>query len=133
MSGCEAGWLTSRGGVWEETVWRGVQRRALPAAHQSIPVHPDQLKSCPCCRLLNHPAHDPARTLPSGGVLSSCSLTQFWSAEQKESLDDVMVEVVEAVKQHWLNVRLHYIAVVMGYLTGAFLYMGFVVRASGRA
>ena len=41
------------------------------------------------------------------------------SAEQKESLDDVMVEVAEAVAQHWLDVRLHYIAVVMGYLTGA--------------
>ena len=55
------------------------------------------------------------------------------SAEQKESLDDVMVEVAEAVAQHWLDVRLHYIAVVMGYLTGAFLFMGFVVKASGRA
>jgi hypothetical protein len=55
------------------------------------------------------------------------------SAGQKESLDDVMVEVAEAVAQHWLDVRLHYIAVVMGYLTGAFLFMGFVVKASGRA
>ena len=48
-------------------------------------------------------------------------------------MDDVMVEVAEAVAQHWLDVRLHYIAVVMGYLTGAFLFMGFVVKASGRA
>ena len=55
------------------------------------------------------------------------------SAEQKESLDDVVLEVAEAVAQHWLDVRLHYIAVVMGYLTGAFLYMGFVVKASGRS
>ena len=55
------------------------------------------------------------------------------SAEQKESLDDVMVEVAEAVAQHWVDVRLHYIAVVMGYLTGAFLFLGFVVKASGRA
>eukprot|EP01046_Picozoa_sp_COSAG06_P011159 COSAG06_NODE_629_length_13646_cov_13.351222_6_plen_385_part_00 len=55
------------------------------------------------------------------------------SAEQRESLDDVMVEVAEAVAQHWLDVRLHYIAVVMGYLTAAFLFMGFVVKASGRA
>ena len=55
------------------------------------------------------------------------------SAEQKESLDDVMVEVAEAVAQHWLDVRLHYIAVVMGYLTGVFLVLGFVVTASGRA
>jgi hypothetical protein len=55
------------------------------------------------------------------------------SAEQRESLDDVMVEVAEAVAQHWLDVRLHYIAVVMGYLTGTFLWMGFVVTASGRA
>jgi hypothetical protein len=55
------------------------------------------------------------------------------SAEQKESLDDVMVEVAEAVAQHWLDVRLHYIAVVMGYLTGAFLWMGWVVKASGRS
>eukprot|EP01046_Picozoa_sp_COSAG06_P026484 COSAG06_NODE_2278_length_7189_cov_15.630324_4_plen_387_part_00 len=55
------------------------------------------------------------------------------SAGQKESLDDVMVEVAEAVAQHWLDVRLHYIAVVMGYLTGAFLALGFVVKASGRA
>ena len=45
----------------------------------------------------------------------------------------VMVEVAEAVAQHWLDVRLHYIAVVMGYLTGAFLFMGFVVKASGRS
>ena len=45
----------------------------------------------------------------------------------------VMVEVSEAVAQHWLDVRLHYIFVVMGYLHGAFLYMGFVVKASGRA
>jgi hypothetical protein len=55
------------------------------------------------------------------------------SAEQKESLDDVMVEVAEAVAQHWLDVRLHYIAVVMGYLTGAFLFRGWVARASGRS
>jgi hypothetical protein len=55
------------------------------------------------------------------------------SAEQKETLDDVMVEVSEAVAQHWLDVRWHYIAVVMGYLTGAFLYMGGIVRASGRS
>jgi hypothetical protein len=53
--------------------------------------------------------------------------------KQKESLDDVVLEVAEAVAQHWLDVRLHYIAVVMGYLTGAFLYMGFVVKASGRS
>jgi hypothetical protein len=45
------------------------------------------------------------------------------SAEQKESLDDVMVEVAEAVAQHWLDVRLHYIAVVMAYLTAAFLFV----------
>ena len=55
------------------------------------------------------------------------------SAEQKESLDDVVLEVAEAVAQHWLDVRLHYIAVVMGYLTGAFGFLGFVVAASGRA
>jgi CRISPR/Cas system type I-B associated protein Csh2 (Cas7 group RAMP superfamily) len=55
------------------------------------------------------------------------------SAEQKETLDDVMVEVAKAVAQHWLDVRLHYIAVVMGYLTGAFLFMGFIVHASGRS
>jgi hypothetical protein len=55
------------------------------------------------------------------------------SAEQKESLDDVMVQVTEAVAKHWLDVRLHYIAVVMGYLTVAFLFLGFVVAASGRA
>ena len=55
------------------------------------------------------------------------------SADQKESLDDVVLEVAEAVAQHWLDVRLHYIAVVMGYLTAAFLFLGFVVTASGRA
>ena len=55
------------------------------------------------------------------------------SAEQKESLDDVVLEVAEAVAQHWLDVRWHYIAVVMGYLTAAFGFLGFVVAASGRA
>ena len=32
------------------------------------------------------------------------------SAERKESLDDVVLEVAEAVAQHWLDMRLHYIA-----------------------
>jgi hypothetical protein len=54
------------------------------------------------------------------------------SAEQKESLDDVMVEVAEAVAQHWLDVRWHYITVVMGYITGAFLCLGYIVGL-GRA
>ena len=54
------------------------------------------------------------------------------SAEQKESLDDVVLEVADAVAQHWLDVRLHYIVVVMGYLAGAFLALGSLVAASGR-
>ena len=54
------------------------------------------------------------------------------SAEQKESLDDVMVEVVEAVAQHWLDVRLQYLAVMMRYLTGACVCLGVLVAKSGR-
>lgn len=40
-----------------------------------------------------------------------------------------MLEVSEAVAQHWLDVRWHYVAVVMGYTTAAVLMAGFVVGA----
>ena len=35
-------------------------------------------------------------------------------------MDDVILQVSEAVAEHWKNIRVYYGAVVMGYLSGLF-------------
>ena len=51
------------------------------------------------------------------------------AAQERDTVDGLMLEVSEAVAQHWLDVRWHYVAVVMGYTTAAFLFAGFIVGA----
>ena len=42
------------------------------------------------------------------------------AAKQKYSVDDVMLEVSEAIAEHWKKIRVHYGAIVMGYLSCLF-------------
>ena len=51
------------------------------------------------------------------------------AAKQKESVDDIVLEVSEAVAAHWLEVRWYYVGVAYNIMAMAFLALGNILAA----
>ena len=51
------------------------------------------------------------------------------AAKQKESVDDIVLEVSEAVAAHWLEVRWYYVGVAYNIMAMAFVFLGTILAA----
>ena len=49
--------------------------------------------------------------------------------EEKDSVDGLMLEVTEAVAQHWRNVWVYYLVLALRWMIGAFFYITFIAAA----
>jgi hypothetical protein len=43
--------------------------------------------------------------------------------EEKDSVDGLMLEVAEAVAEHWRNVWVYYLVLAMGWMAAAFFFI----------
>ena len=49
--------------------------------------------------------------------------------EEKDSVDGLMLEVTEAVAQHWRNVWVYYLVLALSWMIGAFFDITFIAAA----